>query len=45
MKHNIANYSKCKKWKYLNWKANIVRLDFKKKTKKVSLNNRLLKPL
>lgn len=42
MKHNIPNYSKCKKWKYLNWKANIVRLDFKKKDKKVSLNNRLL---
>lgn len=33
MKHNFANYSKCKKWKYLNWKANIARLDFQKKTK------------
>ena len=33
MKHSIANYSKCKEWKYLNCKANIVRLDFQKKTK------------
>lgn len=33
MKHNIANYSTCKKWKYLYCKTNIVRLDFQKKQK------------
>lgn len=34
MKHNFANYSKYKTWKYLNWKANIARLDFQKKKQK-----------